>query len=105
MIINEFVPNRKIFSQGIKEIVKNENKVDEDTINSSNFSEMLKTALHNVNDKQVEAEEKTNGFIKGEVDLHEAMVSSEEARLSLELAVQVRNKLINAYEEFNKMQV
>jgi len=33
------------------------------------------------------------------------MVATEEARLSLELAIQVRNKLLNAYEEFNKMQV
>jgi len=33
------------------------------------------------------------------------MVASEEAKLSLELAIQIRNKLINVYEEFNKMQV
>ena len=42
----------------------------------------------------------------GEVDdLHSVMIATEEARISLELAVQVRNKCIEAYKEINNMQL
>jgi flagellar hook-basal body complex protein FliE len=33
------------------------------------------------------------------------MLSTEEARLSLDLAVQIRNKVMDAYQELNKMQI
>ncbi|MBU5225387.1 flagellar hook-basal body complex protein FliE [Clostridium senegalense] len=102
MVTNEFVPGVKVFNEGIKGNIENKN--EQNNVGSS-FSEMLNSALNKVNETQVKAEEETNGFIKGDVNLHEAMVSAEEARLTLELAVQVRNKLINAYEEFNKMQI
>ena len=42
----------------------------------------------------------------GEVDnLHQVMVSLEEARLSFQLLVQVRNRLLEAYQDVLKMQV
>jgi flagellar hook-basal body complex protein FliE len=48
----------------------------------------------------------TRDFIAGEVDdLHTVMIATEEARLSLELAVQVRNKCIEAYKEISNMQL
>lgn len=45
-------------------------------------------------------------FISGEVeDLHAVMIATEEARLSLDLALQVRNKIVEAYKEINNMQL
>ncbi|WP_313119110.1 flagellar hook-basal body complex protein FliE, partial [Proteiniclasticum ruminis] len=38
-------------------------------------------------------------------DLHNVMIGVEEARLSMELAVQVRNKIIEAYKELTQMQL
>ncbi|GAA0121404.1 MAG: flagellar hook-basal body complex protein FliE [Clostridium argentinense] len=102
MKINSFVPDTKIFTEGLKS--KSTEGLDEKNSNVG-FGDLLKKELNKVNDKQVEAESSTISFIKGDMDLHQTLVATEEARLSLELAVQVRNKLVNAYEEFNKMQI
>lgn len=45
-------------------------------------------------------------FIKGdETDIHNVMLNAEEAKMSMELAVQVRNKLVEAYQELSRMQL
>lgn len=62
--------------------------------------------MEKLNHKQVEADKMTQDFIMGRVDdLHTVMIATEEARLSLELAVQVRNKVVEAYKEINNMQL
>ena len=38
-------------------------------------------------------------------DLHTVMIATEEVRLSLELAVQIRNKFVESYKEINNMQL
>lgn len=89
-------------------IFKNEinNKIQNYKEENSGFSYMLKNKLDEVNAKQIKAEETTNSFLKGEeTDIHKVMLDSEEAKLSVELAVQVRNKLIEAYQELNRMQL
>jgi flagellar hook-basal body complex protein FliE len=99
MDINAFVNNTNI----INDIQKNEVKGEE---KSSNFLDTLKEKLNEVNDKQIQADNLTQEFIMGEEeDVHKVMIATEEAKLSLELAVQIRNKLIDAYSEFNRMQI
>ena len=99
MNINAYVNNTKIFSEHQK------NPVEAVTKNN-NFLETLEEKLSEVNDKQIEADNLTQKFINGEEeDIHKVMLSTEEAKLSLELAVQIRNKLVEAYQEFNRMQI
>lgn len=70
------------------------------------FSDYLKNALDKVNDSQINAENTTMDFITGKSqDIHQVMLASEEAKISLELAVQVRNKLVDAYQEIMRMQL
>lgn len=70
------------------------------------FADMVSTEIDKVNSAQVKADDLTNEFMVGEVDnLHSVMIATEEARISLELAVQVRNKCIEAYKEINNMQL
>lgn len=70
------------------------------------FLDTLKSKLDEVNDKQLQADSDTEKLIKGEdVDIHQVMLSTEEAKLSLQMAVQVRNKLLDAYQELNRMQL
>jgi len=103
MKINEFIPSNYIYS-GLG-IVDNKEGTQNDN-NSLGFEEALKTKLDEVNNKQLEAETSTESFIKGEdTDIHDVMIKTEEAKLSLELAVQVRNKVMEAYQEINRMQV
>lgn len=68
------------------------------------FSEYLNRFLDEVNAAQVRANEAIKGFITGEIqDLHQVVIATEEARLMLELAVQVRNKIVEAYQEISRM--
>ncbi|MDW8799664.1 flagellar hook-basal body complex protein FliE [Clostridium sp. A1-XYC3] len=99
MRINEFVPDNRLFEKIGEKEVKNEKT-------STSFGEFLKEKLDNVNEKQVNSENTTEKFIKGdEVDIHKVMMDSEEAKMSLELAVQVRNKFVEAYQELSRTQL
>ncbi|WP_425544647.1 flagellar hook-basal body complex protein FliE [Clostridium malenominatum] len=72
----------------------------------NNFLGLLKEQLDNVNNKQIQSEKSTEAFIKGEdIDIHEVTINAEEAKMSIELAVQVRNKIVEAYQELNRMQL
>lgn len=74
--------------------------------NSLNFGEILKSELEKVNDVQLNAEQATQDLLTGKAtDIHQVMIATEEARLSLELAVQIRNKLVDAYQEISRMQI
>jgi flagellar hook-basal body complex protein FliE len=99
MKINGFVPDSSIFDK-LKLGEKTEEKKE------MSFIDTLKEKLDGVNDKQLEAENMTELLVKGEdVDIHEVMLSTEEAKMSLELAVQIRNKIVEAYQEINRMQI
>ena len=70
------------------------------------FGELFQTALQEVNQQQLEAEEAVQGLISGEIeDLHQVMIATERARLSLQLTVQVTNKVVEAYKEITRMQI
>ena len=70
------------------------------------FSETLKEQLDIVNDKQIEADIATQKMIQGEdIAIHEVMLAGEEAKVSLQLAMQVRNKLVEAFQEINRTQI
>ncbi|NLU36672.1 MAG: flagellar hook-basal body complex protein FliE [Clostridiales bacterium] len=72
----------------------------------ADFGTMLKDALNRVNELQVRADEANRQLVTGEAeDIHSVLLAAEEARLALELTVQVRNKLLDAYQELNRMQL
>ncbi|MBU3186022.1 flagellar hook-basal body complex protein FliE [Clostridium estertheticum] len=86
------------------------NDVKTNAVNNENsgtsFLDTLKEKLDGVNDKQIESDDLTQKFIKGdETDVQKVMLSTAEAKLSLETAVQIRNKLVDAYDVFNRMQI
>jgi len=70
------------------------------------FAEVLKDALASVNTHQKEYETVLNQHLLGdEVNLHDIVIAGEKARLSLELALQIRNKAMEAYQEIMRMQI
>ncbi len=71
----------------------------------SSFADLLKGYLQNVNQQQQIAENTINKFLVGEADVHQVMISLEKADLSFQLMMQIRNKLIEAYQEIMRMQV
>ncbi|MDP1558027.1 MAG: flagellar hook-basal body complex protein FliE [Nitrosomonas sp.] len=81
--------------------------VTEGEIVSVDFSQKLKAAMDQVNDAQQSADQLTMGFVSGESDknLHEVMISLQKANISFQSMIQVRNKLVTAYQEIMNMQV
>lgn len=62
--------------------------------------------LNSVNNDALNAERAEEILASGgDISAHEVMIAAEKSNLSLQMAVQIRNKLINAYTEINNMQV
>jgi len=81
------------------------NKVDT-KVNNQTFDNMLKDAISEVNGSQVDGYKAMEGIATGSVkNLQEAVQKIEEAELSLKLALEVKNKAVNAYKEVMRMQV
>lgn len=73
---------------------------------SDQFGKFLNDAMADLNAQQITVDNLNNGFVKGEIsDVHQLMIASQKASLGLELTVQVRNKVIEAYQEIMRMQV
>jgi flagellar hook-basal body complex protein FliE len=106
-MINSYIPSTTIFQQDLKEIygLKEKDIEEKDSSNRVGFSDLMKEGLQKVNNLQVEADNNIKGYIEGEKSIHEVMLATEQASMSLELAIQIRNKLVDAYKEFNNMQV
>jgi len=74
--------------------------------NGPGFPEMLKSALEEVNQLQSDAGNKIQDLVTGQTDnYHEVMIAVEEAGIAFQLTMQVRNKIIQAYDEVMRMQV
>ena len=69
------------------------------------FSDRLKGLMEDVNQKQHHADVSVEKVIKGELGIHEGMLSIHEADVSLKYFVKVREKVIGAYNEIRKMPV
>ncbi len=69
------------------------------------FSERLKAMLTDVNNKQHHADDSIKKVIRGEMDIHDGMISVSEADISLRYLIQVRSKVMQAYNEIIKMQI
>lgn len=72
----------------------------------NNFSNIFESALSKINNSQDVASESLVSFIKGnESEIHNVMISMEEAKLNMQLAIEVRNKLVEAYQEISRTQI
>lgn len=70
------------------------------------FGDILDNSLRQVNADQVGANSAVKDLLAGRnKNIHETMLALEKADLSLKLAMQVRNKALDAYREIMRMQV
>jgi len=73
---------------------------------SDSFATMLGNMVADVNAKQHVASEAVGALQSGQgVPLHQAVIAMEEASVSFQLMVEVRNKLLEAYQEVMRMQI
>lgn len=67
------------------------------------FGESLERAIEGIEAKNREADSAAARYASGEaVELHTVMIAAEQARLSIALAAEVRNKVIEAYQELSR---
>ena len=72
----------------------------------ANFGGMITDAVKQLNQLQNEADTAATQAASGQnVDLHNVLVTVEEASLAMQLAIQVRNKMVESYQEIMRMQV
>jgi flagellar hook-basal body complex protein FliE len=85
-------------------------EIDAGSLGSPSFSapgfhEVLDSAMDQIEQLQGQAENKVAGVLEGNgSDVHSAMIAVERADLSFQLMMQVRNKIVSAYEEISRMQ-
>ncbi|HEY1498309.1 MAG TPA: flagellar hook-basal body complex protein FliE [Acidobacteriaceae bacterium] len=69
------------------------------------FGDLLKDAVSGVDGLQQQASSAVEGLLRGTgVDVHEAMIATQKADMSFELALAVRNKAVAAYQQVMGMQ-
>ncbi len=70
------------------------------------FADTFREALQGINELQKNAAATGEQFVRGEItDLHQVMIDAEKARIGLELMLEIRNKLIEGYQELMRMQL
>jgi flagellar hook-basal body complex protein FliE len=73
---------------------------------SGSFAAVLKDSLTEVNKMQQKADAAVTALASGDkVNLHETMIAMEQADVSFRMMMQVRNKIVEAYQEILRMQV
>jgi flagellar hook-basal body complex protein FliE len=73
---------------------------------NANFANVLGDLVNEVSQKQAAAGSAVTGLLSGQnVSLHQAMISMEEANVSFQMMVEVRNRLLDSYQELMRMQI
>lgn len=76
------------------------------SVSGDSFADTLKKAVNTVDTLQKDADVKMQELATGKSNnIHETMIAAEKADIALKLMVQVRNKIIDAYQEIMRMQV
>lgn len=102
MIQNVMIGTQAVQPLAMKTAVAESTAVQE---SGQSFGSYLENALNQVAEQEQQAKDMSNKFVLGEVNIDQAMISSQQALLSLQLTTQVRNKVIEAYQEIMRTQI
>jgi flagellar hook-basal body complex protein FliE len=73
---------------------------------AESFGDFLKEAVDNLGKMQNNADDMVNKLASGQpVELHDVAIAVEQSSMAFQLATQVRNKMVDAYQEVMRMQV
>jgi flagellar hook-basal body complex protein FliE len=88
---------------GLREIPTPDQAKPQDPLSS--FKKTLNQSIGELNAQLSQADQSTEEMALGKGDVHQAMIAMEQASLSLRLMIDIRNKIIAAYEEVMRMQL
>ena len=69
------------------------------------FKTILKDSIHSVNQLQVEADQVLERYTKGEATQDEMVIAFKKAQIAFEALMQIRNKVVDAFEEIQRMRI
>jgi flagellar hook-basal body complex protein FliE len=76
------------------------------TEEGASFGDVLKSAISTVNELQKQSDVEIQKLMTGETqDLHTTMIAVQKADISFQMMMQVRNKIVAAYQEIMRMQI
>ena len=88
------------------QFIKAANPAAETAPVKGSFGDTIKSAISNVNELQNKADTLATGLAAGDaVEVHQAMIAMQKASTALQFTIQVRNKVVEAYQEVMRMQV
>ncbi len=96
----------QLASINFRDLVQNKQTGNSKEVKGKDFGDTISDFLKAVNDSQNQSSQKVSDIIEGKSEnLHEAMVMLEESKLSFQLMLEIRNKLLDSYKEIERMQV
>lgn len=70
------------------------------------FADMIEKAVNSVDETNKNADQKVEDLVAGRTEnVHEVMISMQKAQLSFELMTEIRNKLLDTYQQLSRMQM
>lgn len=94
--VNSLAPSRSLF----------ETLETGKTVNSIPFSEYLNEALDNTNQLLLDSDKIAADFAAGRTDnIHQVEIAAEKADIALQFTMQIRTKIMDAYNEIMRMQI
>jgi len=92
-------PSLKTIEKKVKESLSPEEK-------NISFHRLLGNLIQQVNELEKNADQSIQKLIAGEVDnVHQVMIAVQEANLAFRLMMEIRNKLVEAYQEIMRIQI
>ncbi|KWW10914.1 flagellar hook-basal body complex protein FliE [Bacillus sp. mrc49] len=85
---------------------KEQSKINTPYEAQQNFASVLKESMNKVNETQVASDDLTTKLVNGEdVELHSVMIASQKASITMQATLEVRNKVVEAYQEMMRMSI
>lgn len=97
---------RRALQEMAKEGLSQPGQAAPSAADGKSFSDILSKSFETVNEQQHQADQAVRELVSGRTkNIHETLLTVERADASLKLAMQVRNKILDAYREIMRMQV
>lgn len=75
-------------------------------MDQTSFANKLQQAINEVDGLQKNREDMVEGMVSGQVtEVHDVMIAAKESQMAFELLLEIRNKLLESYQELMRMQV
>ena len=76
----------------------------DNSVEKSNFTEIFSNMINSVNSLQLEAGQAQELLATGDAaDLHQVILAAEKAGIAMDLLLEIRNKLVDAYQNLMRM--